>query len=318
MQKTIPGMQSSKAILVGGSYSATMVTWFKRLYPELAAGCWASSAPLFAKANFIEYKEITGQSMLLKGGAECHDRIERGIAELEDMFEHQRGAEVKAMFKLCSNFDETNDLDLWTFFSEISDAFAGVVQTHSEGQIEAVCDIIMSADSDVVGLYKFLKMFSGGESCLDISYKAFMASLTKTEFSSDIMRQWIYQTCNEYGWYQTSCSKNQPFGTKFPLTLYTTMCQDAYGEQFTNSFIQSQIEATNEYFGGFNPEVDNVYFTHGHLDPWRAMGIQNQTEYTVVPDYAHCKDFSSISESDTPEMRASKEKIAELVREWLV
>lgn len=53
MKATIPGMSNSKAILTGGSYSATMVTWFKKLYPDLAAGCWASSAPLFAKANFF-------------------------------------------------------------------------------------------------------------------------------------------------------------------------------------------------------------------------------------------------------------------------
>lgn len=53
MKATIPGMANSKAILTGGSYSATMVTWFKKLYPDLATGCWASSAPLNAKANFF-------------------------------------------------------------------------------------------------------------------------------------------------------------------------------------------------------------------------------------------------------------------------
>lgn len=33
--------------------------------------------------------------------------------------------------------------------------------------------------------------------------------------------------------------------------------------------------------------------------------------------HAHCKDFGSISTKDTPEMKASKERIAELVREWV-
>lgn len=53
MKATIPGMTNSKVILTGGSYSATMVTWFKKLYPDLATGCWASSAPLLAKADFF-------------------------------------------------------------------------------------------------------------------------------------------------------------------------------------------------------------------------------------------------------------------------
>lgn len=97
------------------------------------------------------------------------------------------------------------------------------------------------------------------------------------------MRQWIYQTCNEYGWYQTSGSANQPFGTKFPVALYTTMCYDAYGDQFTNEFINQQIDQTNAVFGGLKPEVENVYITHGQLDPWRAMGIQSPEEATIIP-----------------------------------
>lgn len=53
MRATIPGATNAKVILAGGSYSATMVTWFKELYPKLATGAWASSAPLFAKVNFF-------------------------------------------------------------------------------------------------------------------------------------------------------------------------------------------------------------------------------------------------------------------------
>lgn len=49
---------------------------------------------------------------------------------MEKLFANKRGAEVRAMLKLCDVFDEYNDLDLWTLFSEISDIFAGVVQTH--------------------------------------------------------------------------------------------------------------------------------------------------------------------------------------------
>lgn len=50
---TYEGLSDSKVIIVGGSYSATMVTWFKKTYPDLVVGGWASSAPLFAKMNFV-------------------------------------------------------------------------------------------------------------------------------------------------------------------------------------------------------------------------------------------------------------------------
>ena len=48
---TIPGLANAKVIMAGGSYSATMVVWFKRLYPDLLTGGFASSAPLLAKVE---------------------------------------------------------------------------------------------------------------------------------------------------------------------------------------------------------------------------------------------------------------------------
>ncbi|XP_034665533.1 putative serine protease K12H4.7 [Drosophila subobscura] len=319
LKATHEGLSESKVIIVGGSYSATMVTWFKKVHPDLVAGGWASSAPLFAKVNFVEYKEITGQSIALMGGSACYNRIESGIAEMETMFATKRGAEVKALLKLCERFDVYSDLDVWTLFSEISDIFAGVVQTHNAGQIEGVCAKIMSGSNDLIGVASYLlDVFSAsGGKCNDLSYDAILSVLLDTSYTGNIMRQWIFQTCNEYGWYQTSGSRAQPFGTKFPVALYTTMCGDIYGSQYSNEYIDSQVAATNEYFGGFTPGVENVYLTHGHLDPWRAMGIQDEAQATVIPEYAHCKDFNSISDSDTAEMRASKERIAELVREWI-
>ncbi|XP_055921973.1 putative serine protease K12H4.7 [Eupeodes corollae] len=316
-KQTVEGMENSKVILTGGSYSATMVTWFKRLYPNLIVGSWSSSAPLFAKVDFVEYKEVTGRSIKLLGGDACYNRIKNGIAELENMIVSKRSAEVKAMLKICNNFDETKELDVWTLFSEISDIFAGVVQTHSKNDIQNTCKSIMEGEDDVTGVAKFILRNFGNSGCSDVSYKALLTSLSESTYTSGMMRQWYYQTCNEYGWYQTSGSSAQPFGSKFPEDLYIATCNDVYGTQFTNETIYKNVDNTNKYFGGLNPNVENVYITHGQLDPWSAMGITDSDKATVIPLYAHCKDFGSISSSDTSEMQASKLKIAQLVREWL-
>lgn len=152
------------------------------------------------------------------------------------------------------------------------------------------------------------------------------------------MRPWIYQTCNEIGWYQTSTSRKQPFGTNYPLDFFTTLCADAYGKKFTPEYIQKRLDNTNKIFGGLRPEVENVYMTHGQLDPWRSVGLEDENQVTIIPSkfspllnisstnylklisfsvHAHCKDLGSISDRDTPELRASKEKVAALVRQWL-
>lgn len=97
------------------------------------------------------------------------------------------------------------------------------------------------------------------------------------------MRPWIYQTCNELGWFQTSTSLNQPFGSKYPLEFFTALCGDAYGENFTKEYIEKRLAETNKVFGGLYPEVENVYMTHGQLDPWRAAGIEDEKQTTIIP-----------------------------------
>lgn len=38
--------------------------------------------------------------------------------------------------------------------------------------------------------------------------------------------------------------------------------------------MEENVARKNVKYGGMNPQVTNVYFTQGSIDPWRAMGIQ--------------------------------------------
>lgn len=189
VKKEIQGLENSKVILVGGSYSATMVSWFQVMFPGVAAGSWASSAPLLAKLDFKEYKEVVGASIKQMGGEACYNRIDNAAATLENMFSTGRSAEVKALFKLCNNFDVNNDLDVYTFFSEMSEIFAGVVQTHSGNSIQSACKQIMTSEDDVQGLASFvLKQTIGKASCVDLTYKAFLETASDTSLLDGISK----------------------------------------------------------------------------------------------------------------------------------
>jgi hypothetical protein len=39
--------------------------------------------------------------------------------------------------------------------------------------------------------------------------------------------------------------------------------------RFSNGFMDEAIASTNNYFGGLNPHVYRVFFTHGEMDPRR-------------------------------------------------
>ncbi|XP_053671932.1 putative serine protease K12H4.7 [Anopheles nili] len=327
MRRTIPGAENAGVIMVGGSYSATMVAWFRQKYPHLINGAWASSAPVFAKVEFTEYKEIVSESIKLVGGSNCAGRIERAIKQVEELLDNGQQERVAQEFRLCSDVDLSKSLDRMNFFSSLSDEFAGVVQYHSSGDIEGVCRTIedSSITDDMLALAKYATQSLGASGCNNYGYKPMVDYYKNTAWThgaaQSAMRQWMYQTCAEYGWYQISGSASQIFGSSFPVELFVKMCGDLYDGFFDETRMQNNAAHTNVKYGGWNPEVTNVFFTQGQLDPWRAMGIQqdlnDQSPAVVIPGASHCADLSSISAQDSDEMQAAKRKILELVKKWL-
>lgn len=45
--------------------------------------------------------------------------------------------------------------------------------------------------------------------------------------------------------------------------------------RFKKVDLETKVNHTNVLYGGFNPEVQRVYFTHGSYDPWHPMGVLN-------------------------------------------
>lgn len=75
------------------------------------------------------------------------------------------------------------------------------------------------------------KLISPNETCISVTYENEIEEL-KNENSdiSSAARAWYYQTCSEFGWYQTTDSKKQPFGTKSPIEYHLKICQDVFGD----------------------------------------------------------------------------------------
>ena len=72
-----------------------------------------------------------------------------------------------------------------------------------------------------------------GAECLPHTYQELLDYLGQLEYgATGGYRQWIYQTCTEFGWYQSSDQPGHPYGTKFPVD-FSVKVKFIYSEKAT-------------------------------------------------------------------------------------
>ncbi|KAM8704247.1 hypothetical protein ACLKA7_008791 [Drosophila subpalustris] len=306
----------SKVLLIGGSYSGSMVAWMTQLYPELFSASWASSAPLLAKSDFYEYMQLVNNSIQLSYGLNCTERLEKGLNHLVKLFNSNETTELLKKLNACENFNANDELDRISFFNGIGNYFALIVQSYS-AYIPSLCHKLMTMQStEAEALQGFLEQLYADDShCQDFSYQSMLQLFSEHTDQSTGTRAWFYQTCHQFGWYTTtiSASNSSSFGGQVPLWYFQRLCRDAFGPGQKPNQLEAGIAQLNEQFGGvaFNQSerYRQVIFTHGQLDPWRAMGQQVGNQAIVLPGYSHCEDLASIDVRDTVPMNLAKLRV---------
>ncbi|VDK56834.1 unnamed protein product, partial [Anisakis simplex] len=135
-------------------------------------------------------------------------------------------------------------------------------------------------------------------------------------------RCWIWQTCTEFGYYQTTDLGRNIFGSGSPVNYAVDMCNDIYGPEHKIETIDGKIHETLEYFGGnhhFNGT--NVVFPNGNIDPWHVLGLYSSKNPSVVPilinGTVHCQDMYEESRYDPPSLVKARKIIASNIDKWL-
>ena len=134
-------------------------------------------------------------------------------------------------------------------------------------------------------------------------------------------RQWYYQTCTEFGYFQTTDSDNQSFGSLVNLDSFTDVCSDVFN--ISQSAVLQAVYNTNDFYGGKNipTNVTNIVFPNGSIDPWHVLGItQNITDQLpaiFITGTAHCANMYPPSPNDLPELTNARMEITTLIGTWL-
>jgi hypothetical protein len=196
------GHKNSGVVVVGASYSASLATWARRLYPNLVDGAWSSSAPLFAKLDFFEYNEVMTESLRIVGGEKCLAKFENAFKILEEYVGY---SEPKVLFKIKEDFKLCEPLklcrDVAHFFYELRDTVAGLIQAHRSGDIEKTCKFMLdeSHSDDVAALGAWIN-YKSKKKCLNMNYEDTVKKFNNVTWGSPAnkqLRQWTYQvkTC---------------------------------------------------------------------------------------------------------------------------
>ncbi|KAJ8727630.1 hypothetical protein PYW07_001749 [Mythimna separata] len=325
--KKQPRFAESEVIMYGGSYAANMVMWFKKRYPHLVLGTVASSGPILAKVDFPEYLEVVHEAFTLEGGEECIGHIRRGLDDTLAAMQTESGRRLlERSYRLCQPLDYDNEYALAVFSGLISWTFSTSVQQARPGTLQSVCKNFTDHTSfgatpmEKIGGYIAITRGLGANSCWSSSYDNFLNNYQNATNS----RAWYYQTCTEYGYYQTAPSSGTVFdGLKWlSLDFYTDVCKKIFDERFDLAFVEDGARRVNLIFGGLEPVVNNTINIHGYIDPWRALGVYKDDISETSPTYtvnraSHCFDMQGWLRTDTIEMTAVQQRARRTVTSWL-
>jgi hypothetical protein len=215
-------------IVFGGSYSGSLSAWARLKYPHLFQGSLAASAPVHAQTDFPEYFEVVTTSI----GPECTKAMAAGTSAIEHLLTFATGRDqLQHYFKPALPSIRTTTLPhSWTISPALSAAWFNITET-----IATTCPRIwkpsatfLSFSDTVQAWVNLTNLFSGGI-CMEVSYSQTIKDLQP----SSAGRSWTYQTCTEYGYFQTGELDQQPFSKRITLDYFLKTCKDAFGVALT-------------------------------------------------------------------------------------
>jgi pimeloyl-ACP methyl ester carboxylesterase len=297
-----------KWIAVGGSYAGTLAAFYREKRPDLVTGALASSAPVFAKNAFHEYDLHVAQVI---NRTECGDNVRRAVSLIEEKLKTPEGtSEVKALF---NSKELENNKD---FLYVVADMLAAAVQY---GRDELFCKKLGSSEDLVKGYAEggLAVLSSMGNTPFEIS----LAVAERLEVTADDnMRQWLWQSCTQFGWFQVANSgTNTSRSSLIDLEYHDEICQRLYQRPIG---MDGALNG-DYYFPLFKEGMGRIIFSNGSNDPWLTLSVTHATpeknpalDLFMIEGSAHCNDlrFNSMS---LPSVVLAQMEMEAIIGNWL-
>ncbi|KAM4835716.1 thymus-specific serine protease [Thomomys bottae] len=323
---------SSPWICFGGSYAGSLAAWTRLKFPHLIFAAVASSAPVRAVLDFSEYNNVVSRSLkntAIGGSLECAAAVAAAFTEVERRLraggaaQRALGAELGVCGPLGSREDQAELL------GALQALVGGTVQYDGQAgaplSVRQLCALLRdhSHPTPYRGLRGAVQivLHGLGQKCLSFPRSETVAQLRATEpqVSGVGERQWLYQTCTEFGFYVTCEHPGCPFSQLPALPSELELCEQVFG--LSASSVAQAVAQTNSYYGGQTPGATQVLFVNGETDPWHVLSVTRvlgPSELALlIPNASHCLDMAPERSSDSPSLRLGRQRIIHQLQAWL-
>lgn len=318
---------ANKWVTWGGSYPGMMAAMARLRFPHLIHASVSSSSPLQASVDMQGYNNVVAESLAAKsvGGSDaCRDVVKSGHVAIGELLKTTEGQDtLESKFNVCVPHSLRDAKNQEQFAGD------GVVYIPAQSNdpacttpycdIASICDLLVDESlGEPIDRLAKLSGIQHMNSCVPVSYDMMIQGVSNPKNPE---RSWLYQTCTEWGFYQT-CEE----GTECPYTqgLHTLdvdydICQQAFN--IDKETVNSRVGYTNYVYGGWDIQATRIMYPNGQIDPWRALGVTespNESEPTLMVEGAshHFWTHPSLP-TDSPEVNAAREAIWNQVDAWL-
>ena len=307
--------QHTTWITWGGSYPGMLAAWARLKHPDLIHAAVSASAPLQAVVQFPGYQRHVGQvlpcRLLVQAG---HQAL---LAEVEDP---ARQGELAVELSLCNASALVDPMNRQLLLGD--GLFYWGVQENDPSclgdycNIDKKCAALEAFDGSprdaIVWMYHELQ----GDEYLEVDWQGTMDYIRNPAHRG--VRSWLWQTCNEFGFYQT-CGDGCLFGTH-TIDQDLQLCEYAFGVEA--AFVFRNVDATLAHYGGLDLESSRILSITGTIDPWSEQALLPPTRDPSLPLYSvpgasHHFWTHAPKDTDDEAIVQARGIIYETVRGWL-
>lgn len=332
---------TAKWVAVGGSYSGMLSSFVRAVYPELIHSSIASSAPVNGKLDMVEFENVKHDAYALNvegvhGSASCRDAIIQGHKAVGKLLQDDAGrAQLATLFPSAVESAE------WLADDTNQRSFAGCGVASFPAQsnhptcstpgcgISQVCSIMSNSTlgSPLQRLAKLRTAQDGSNMVSSCEMDWEMPGDIPTDPNEKSMNLfWGYQTCTEFGFYQT-CEE----GTNCLYTqgLVSFKNKDHHPNDFCKTLFNlttletaARIAKTNDYYQAKLAAATRIVWPNGDVDPWHGLSKlsppgKEQPVIFPVSGAAHCAWNRAASDDDQLSIKQARAAIYDHISTWL-